>query len=258
MITLTIHTANQWPDSVCHISLAKIIDSEIVDTLDTYIQATDFDPFFTSLHGITAQDVQHAPTFQQFEPILTQWLANEQVVAFHAPYEEQVLREVYSAHDLFMPSCQLYSLQACAKKHYPAVTPTLPQFAMHITEQLAPTDSEMIAMILCETNWQVHDLSFNEETPTSVLTTLIGETIVFTGGLEGMTRATASRLIRQQGAMFSNSITKHTTILVVSNSSMTRFDLHGHESTKLRRAKQLQAQGQAIRIISEDEFKTFL
>lgn len=258
MITLTIHTANQWPDSVCHISLAKVIEYQIVDTLDTYIQATDFDPFFTSLHGITAQDVQHAPTFKDFEPILTQWLTNEQVIAFHAPYEEQVLREVYSAHDLLMPSCQLYSLQACAKKHYPDVTPTLAQFAMHMTQRLAPTESEMLAAILCETKWQVNDLAINEATPTRALTTLIGETIVFTGGLEGMTRATAARLIRQQGAMFSNTITKHTTILVVSNSSMLRFNLNGHESTKLRRAKQLQAQGQAIRIMSEDDFKTFL
>lgn len=258
MITLAIHTANQWPDSICHISLAKIINQEIIDTLDTYIQATDFDPFFTSLHGITEQDVQHAPTFKYFAPILTQWLTNETVVAFHAPYEQQVLKEVYESHDLLMPNCQLYSLQPCAKQHYPTVTPTLAQFAMHITHNLAPTESEMIADILCATNWQVADLAFHESTHTAPLTTLIGETIVFTGGLEGMTRSTAARLIRQQGAMFSNSMTKHTTILVVSNSSIMRFEQSGHESSKLRRAKQLQTQGQAIRIMTEDEFKMFL
>lgn len=258
MITLAIHTANQWPDSVCHISLAKVKDDTIIDTLDTYIHATEFDPFFTSLHGITAQDVQHAPTFAKFAPILTQWLTNEDVVAFYAPYEAQVLHDVYEAHDLLAPTCQMYSVQPIAKTTYPSVTPTLPQFALHITKQLAPTESEMLAHILCETKWQLSD--FVEQTPNvaHTITSLIGETVVFTGGLAGMTRSTAARLIRQQGAMFSNTITKHTTVLVVSETSMSRYEQTGHESTKLRRAKQLQAQGQNIRIMSEAEFKQLL
>lgn len=258
MITLAIHTANQWPDSVCHISLAKIQDGLTTDTLDTYIHATEFDPFFTSLHGITAQDVQHAPNFTSFAPILTQWLTHENIVAFYAPYESQVLRDVYEAYDLLLPPYQMYSMQQIAKMTYQSVTPTLPQFAMHITKQLAPTESEMLADILCETRWQLNDLTDEIPSLDNTATSLIGETVVFTGSLTNMTRATAARLIRQQGAMFSNTMTKQTSVLVVSNESISRYEQTGHESTKLRRAKYLQAQGQNIRIINETEFKKFL
>lgn len=258
MITLAIHTANQWPDSVCHISLAKIQQDQIIDTLDTYIYAEEFDPFFTSLHGISAEDVKQAPTFKAFEPILTQWLTNETVVAYYAPYEEQVLRDVYAAHDILVPNASFLSLQQRAKTQWPHITPSLPHVALQVAPILAPTEGEMLAAILCAMQWSAADLAMTAPSAASSLTTLAGETIVFTGGLAGMTRSTAARFIRQQGAMFSNTMTKHTTLLVISASSLERHERTGQESTKWRRAKQLIAQGQALRIVTEQQFKDFL
>lgn len=257
MITLAIHTANQWPDSVCHISLAKIQQHTIIDTLDTYIYADDFDPFFTSLHGISASDVAQASTFAAFAPILTQWLTNEVVVAYYAPYEEQILRDTYNAHDLLIPNCTFTSLQARAKMEWPNVTPTLMHMALQASHTLAPSEGEMLATILCAMRWTKDDLQTTTQFA-SVVTSLAGETIVFTGGLADMTRATAARLIRQQGAMFSNTITKHTTLLVISASSIERHERTGQESTKWRRAKQLQMQGQPLRMMSEQDFSALL
>ncbi len=258
MITLAIHTANQWPDSICHVSLAKIdADFTVIDSLDCYIQATDFDPFFTSIHGIEAQDVQHSLTFSSFAPILTKWIANEEIVAFFAPFEEQALRASFDTHQLAFPPCTFKSLLPRAKKEWPQVTPTLAQFAMFASEQLAPTDAEMIATILHEKKWHYADLNDFSRDVTKTIHSLVGETVVFTGGLQQMTRSTAARLIRQQGALFSNTLTKHTTLLVVSSSSVARHEQTGAESTKWRRAKQLQLQGQPIQIITEEQFHTF-
>lgn len=257
MITLAIHTANQWPDSVCHISLAKIKQHKIIDTLDTYIYANDFDPFFTSLHGINASDVAQAPTFAAFEPILTQWLTNEVVVAYYAPHEEQILRDIYSAHDLLLPNYTFMSLQARAKTEWPNIPPTLMHMALQTSPTLAPTEGEMLATILCAMRWTKDDLQ-TTSLPAPAISSLVGETIVFTGGLAGMTRTAAARLIRQQGAMFSNTITKHTTLLVISTSSLERHERTGQESIKWRRAKQLQMQGQPLRMMNEQEFTTFL
>lgn len=258
MITLAIHTANHWPDSVCHISLAKIQQGQIIDTLDTYIYAEEFDPFFTSLHGIRAEDVKQAPTFKAFEPILTQWLTNETVVAYYAPYEEQVLRDVYAAQGKLVPNVNFLSLLQRAKTEWPHITPSLPHIALQVAPTLAPTEGEMLAAILCAMQWTETDLLLTAPSAVSSVQSLVGETIVFTGGLEGMTRSTAARLIRQQGAMFSNTITMHTTLLVISASSLERHECTGQESTKWRRAKQLIAQGQTLRIITEQQFKDFL
>lgn len=261
MITLAIHTANQWPDSICHISLTKL-DAQwtVIDSLDCYIHATDFDPFFTSIHGIEEQDVRHSPTFKSFAPILTQWLTNEEVVAFHAPFEEQALRASFATHQLDIPPCAFKSLLPRAKEEWPDETPTLHHFATTLAEPLAPTDSEMIASIMRSQKWEYHDLStvVSDDLQQHPIQSLAGETIVFTGGLQQMTRTTAARLVRQQGAMFSNTMTKHTTLLVISASSLSRHETSGVESTKWRRAKQLQRQGQPIQIITEEQFQTFL
>lgn len=79
-----------------------------------------------------------------------------------------------------------------------------------------------------------------------------GETLVFTGKLE-IPRNEASGMAVRAGGTVGSSVNKKTTLLVVGDEDLKK--LAGHDkSSKHRRAEELQAAGQAIRIIGETEF----
>ena len=82
---------------------------------------------------------------------------------------------------------------------------------------------------------------------------LFGEVLVFTGALS-MPRHEAADEASAAGCEVASSVSKHTTLLVVGDQDIRK--LAGYEmSSKHRKAEELIAQGQKIRIIAESDFK---
>lgn len=82
---------------------------------------------------------------------------------------------------------------------------------------------------------------------------LFGEVVVFTGALD-LPRREAADLAASIGCQVAPSVTAKTTLLVVGDQDIAK--LAGHvKSTKHRKAEELIAKGQPIRIISERDFK---
>lgn len=79
------------------------------------------------------------------------------------------------------------------------------------------------------------------------------EVVVFTGGLVSMGRDEATRLVRRLGGSIGSSVTKKTTILITNTRDIETLKSE-EMSTKLRKAVDLKAKGQNIKIIDEDEF----
>jgi DNA polymerase-3 subunit epsilon len=85
---------------------------------------------------------------------------------------------------------------------------------------------------------------------------LYGEVLVFTGALE-ITRAEAAALAAKVGCAVAAGVTKETTILVVGNQDARK--LAGHEkSSKHRKAEDLIRKGQAIKILTEQDFENLV
>ncbi len=82
---------------------------------------------------------------------------------------------------------------------------------------------------------------------------LYGEVLVFTGALS-MPRREAADAASAAGCEVASSVTNHTTLLVVGDQDIRK--LAGHEkSSKHRKAEELIARGQKIRIMSESDFQ---
>lgn len=79
------------------------------------------------------------------------------------------------------------------------------------------------------------------------------EVVVFTGGLVSIGRDEATRLVRRLGGSIGSSVTKKTTILITNTRDIETLKSE-EMSTKLRKAVDLKAKGQNIKIIDEDEF----
>jgi DNA polymerase-3 subunit epsilon len=85
---------------------------------------------------------------------------------------------------------------------------------------------------------------------------LFGEVAVFTGALE-IPRREAANLAAAAGCAVAPSVTKDTTLLIVGDIDVQR--LAGHDrSSKHRKAEELIANGQPIRILGESDFRELI
>ena len=85
---------------------------------------------------------------------------------------------------------------------------------------------------------------------------LAGDVVVFTGALS-ITRIEAADLAAQAGCTVATTVSKATTVLVVGDQDVSR--LGGHDkSSKHRKAEELIANGQPIRILGESDFRAVL
>jgi DNA polymerase-3 subunit epsilon len=72
-----------------------------------------------------------------------------------------------------------------------------------------------------------------------------------------MPRREAADLAASSGCEVDSVVTKHTTVLVVGDQDIVRLSGHERSSTH-RKAEELMAQGQGIRIIGESDFRRLL
>ncbi|MBI5607343.1 MAG: NAD-dependent DNA ligase LigA [Deltaproteobacteria bacterium] len=91
-----------------------------------------------------------------------------------------------------------------------------------------------------------------DETPTAagVGRPLAGQVVVFTGALQRMRRTDAQTTVVKLGGLAGDSVTADTTVLVVGGDELESPT----PSSKLKKARKLQEQGGAIRIVAEPEF----
>lgn len=83
------------------------------------------------------------------------------------------------------------------------------------------------------------------------------DVVVFTGRLNSISRDEAMGLVRKLGGTTGSSVSKKTTILVTNMKNMK--DLHRTEmSNKLKKATDLNAKGQNIKFLNEEEFLNIL
>lgn len=263
-ISLSIKTANQWPDSICAIELIKIENNEVTDSLHSYIHTNqEFDPFYTSLHGIEQADIQNSPTFAQFAPILHNWLEQQNVVSFYQPYEALCIQESYDSIGQLPPTFIHRSVLPFAKQNVKQLPSyTLHDLVHHLDLAEQASDAERLAQVVITLlQKEKHGLSLlhNEIIARKEpLASLQQKTVVFTGGLHGLRRSDAAKLVMRAGGFFSNTMSKKVDILVISMKSQHNFEQTMHQSSKWRLAITLQQSGHPIDIITEEDFLTLI
>lgn len=93
-----------------------------------------------------------------------------------------------------------------------------------------------------------HTVEFDEDN------LFYGKTVVFTGSLDGFTRADAAQMVVNMGGKVSNSINRQTDFLVLGEQDYTKLT-DGKFSSKMRKALDLAKSGHHIQMISERDFR---
>lgn len=279
-LALDVETANPDLSSICQIGIITFVDGEPRNAWSSLINPLDyFDTTNMHIHGITPQDVRRAPTWKHVAEQVRAITADQTVVT-HGSFDRTALTRVCAKHDTpplncrWLDTCMVvrrtweevaysgYGLAAMAHRlgitfnHHDAaedatatgrvLVRAMLQSGKTLEQWLERVRQPISAGGVHHTSTAHHATAGNPDGPLS------GNTIVFTGALS-MPRWEAAQHAANAGCDVADSVTKHTTLLVVGDQDVAR--LAGHEkSNKHRKAEAIIAKGAALRILCESDF----
>jgi DNA polymerase-3 subunit epsilon len=281
-VAIDVETANPDMGSICQIGLAKFVDGQLADEWCTLVDPQDyFDDVNISIHGIEPKMVRGQPTLPQIADRLRSMLENT-VSVCHTHFDRIALGRAYTKYNLspistnWLDSARVVrrTWKDLAWKGY-GLANVCSKIGYEFRHHDALEDAKAAGFILLAAmrdsqldidHWRQRvNQPIDPESSSSGSAVqrdgnpegdLYGEVLVFTGALE-LPRTEAADLAASIGCQVATGVTKKTTILVVGDQDVTK--LAGHEkSSKHRKAEQLIAEGNAIRIIRESDFKSLV
>lgn len=275
-VAIDFETANPNFASICQVGAVLFRDGAVASELDTLVNPEDyFHGMNVSIHKITEEIVKDAPKFPDVYQSLSR-LLDKQVVVSHTSFDRVALSRAIAKYQLSPIECVWLDSAKVTRRTWSqfahkgyglkSVAKVLGiQYQHHVAKEDARAAGEVLLRALAETGVSLADLLVRVNQPICASShdasiapkagsdgPLGGEVLVFTGAL-CMVRAEAADLAAKAGATVGNSVTKETTLLVVGDQDISK--LAGHEkSSKHRKAEELIAKGQALRIIGETDF----
>ncbi|MFH1288193.1 MAG: 3'-5' exonuclease [bacterium] len=154
-MAIDFETADYGRDSACAVGMVRVENSAIVDRTFYHIRPPRRNFIFTSLHGISWNDVVDAPTFRQLWPSLRKKFANVEFLAAHnAGFDRSVLNECCKKACLSVPSYSFQCTMLLARKVWNIYPTTLPNVCKYLDISLnhheAGSDAEACAKIILE------------------------------------------------------------------------------------------------------------
>ena len=276
-VAIDVETANADLASICQIGLVKCENGILSDEWKSYVDPEDyFDGNNVSIHGIDESTVKGAPTFPELSDTLRSYLAGT-VVVCHTHFDRVAICQAHQRYDIIAPECTWLDSARVARRTWEQfayrgyglanVCAVIGyQFEQHDALEDAKAAAHIILAAIEKTGMDLNKwlkrverrIGFPYQSGKIVQDgnpegALFGETLVFTGALK-IPRAMAAEMAAKIGCAVAAGVNKKTTILVVGDQDVKK--LAGHEkSSKHRKAEKLRAEGCAIRILRESDFK---
>jgi DNA polymerase-3 subunit epsilon len=279
-VAIDVETANADMASICQIGVARFAAGQLADEWSTLVDPEDdFDGINVGIHGIEPHMVRGQPRLPQIADRLRTLLEGS-VAVCHTHFDRLAIARGLAKYRLaplatsWLDSARVarrtwkecawsgYGLaNVCARIGY--------EFRHHDALEDAKAAGHVLLAAIRETQLDVEAWQRRVSQPIDLAAgsyaagvrrdgdpegDLYGEVVVFTGVLE-LPRSAAADLAASLGCRVDSGVTKRTTILVVGDQDARH--LAGHDkSSKHRKAEQLVAAGQRIRIIRETDFRS--
>jgi len=277
-VAIDVETANADIASICQVGIARFMDGEVVEEWSTLVDPEDhFDEINVSVHGIRAHMVRGKPPFPKVADRIRSALSST-VSVCHTHFDRTSVTRALAKYNLdplsttWLDSARVvrrtwqdlawngYGLaNVCKRIGY--------EFQHHDALEDAKAAGFVLLAAMRESGSDLDALLHRVNRPIELGSASVardgnpegdlhGEVVVFTGALD-MLRRDAADLAASVGCQVDQGVTKKTTILVVGDQDTWR--LAGYEkSIKHRKAEQLTAAGQRIRIIREVDFQALV
>jgi DNA polymerase-3 subunit epsilon len=275
-VCVDVETANPRMSSICQIGVVTFEDGQEVSAEAHLVNPHEyFDPYNVAVHGITEHDVRGQPRFRELLPWLTDCTSG-QVVACHTHFDRVALRQACDLCKMAPLPCTWLDTARVTRRTWSqfsgggyGLANVAAYLGISFRHHDALEDARAAGLILlcameqsgldpmdwvakCRSGISCPSSGANVRRDGDGDGPLLGERLVFTGALE-VSRSQAADMAHVAGAAVESGVTKKTTMLVVGDQDLDK--LNGHEkSSKHRKAEQLIAAGNAIRIVGEADF----
>jgi DNA polymerase III subunit epsilon len=278
-ITVDVETANPALASICQVGLVAFQDGAVSASWQSLVNPEDyFDGMNVSIHGIDEESVKGAPTFPQIRDLIAGRLVGK-IVASHTSFDRVALARVVEKYGLEQIECIWLDTARVVRRAWPEfsqrgyglgnVAGKLGiEFLHHNAQEDARAAGEILVHAIKVTGLTVQDWLARVKRPIGLGQSssiavegnpegpLFGEVIVFTGALT-IPRREAAELAAVAGCQVTASVSKTTTLLIVGDQDIRK--LAGNEkSSKHRKAEEMIAAGQHIRILGESDFRRLI
>lgn len=154
---LDFETANHQPNSACQLGIAIVEPWKVVRQKRWMIRPRRlyFSPRCVAVHGITANDVLDAPTWDEIWPEVCQWIDGSVIVAHNAGFDANVLMSTCLAHDIAISPIDVLCTRIVSKRSWPSLrSHSLASMAEYLsivfTHHDALEDAKVSARLLIE------------------------------------------------------------------------------------------------------------
>lgn len=275
---IDVETANADLASICQIGVVRFSGGTVQEEWQSLIDPEDeFDAINVSIHGIDESAVREAPRFVDVASRLTSLLA-DQVVVSHMAFDRVALSRAYEKYGRPGLECRwLDSARVCrrawaqfARRGYGLAHVASHcgiEFRHHDALEDARAAGQIVLRAIAETGLNVEAWLTRADQPIDPQGSrprrsgnpdgeLFSEVAVFTGALS-IPRREAADMAAAAGCDVVGTVSKSVTLLVVGDQDVRK--LGGQEkSSKHRKAEAMIAHGQAIRILTERDFRALL
>ena len=279
-VALDVETANPNLATVCQIGIVEFKNGELINSWGPLVDPEDyFDPINVSIHGFDGESVVGQPTWPQIYATVSALLYGRTIVSYTS-FDRTSIHRVCEKYKLPQIECTWLDAARVTRRTWNEfarvgyglsnVAASLGiQFHHHDAKEDARAAGEILVRAIqlsgvALSDWLTkshHPIGTDGESNSikrqgSQDGPLLGEVVVFTGALS-INRREAADLAAQAGCEVAPAVNKTTTLLVVGDQDIKR--LAGQEkSSKHRKAEELIARGQNIRILGESDFQRLL
>ena len=287
-VVLDLETTGLDPrnDEIIEFAALRIRGSEIVNKYQTFIKPINEIPdFITDLTGITNEMVADAPSIREAIPGILSFIGDDIVMAHNANFDINFLydatEECSESHfsNSFIDTLRIARKLLPDQRHHRLCDILAPLSVTASDEHRALADcitlfdcyNSMRAMAFEKygdesgfinafiykypgdniKNLTADKTEFDETHP------LYGKLCVFTGTLEGMTRAEAAQIVVNFGGKCGTGVTQETNLLILGNNDYCKA-IKGGKSNKQKKAEDYKLKGYDIDIIPESVFRDII
>jgi len=273
-VVIDVETANPDLASICQVGIAVFSNGQFSESWSTLVNPNDyFDSYNVSVHGINEEMVASAPHWLEVHDRLRANFSN-QILASHTPFDRTAIRRACEKSSTISLDCQWVDTARVVRRTWPIFSQSgygLANVAAHLgisfkhhdAEEDARAAGEILLRAIQETGSSAADWCSLALRPAASLSSsqvrtanpdgpLFGNVVVFTGALS-IPRQEAANVASLAGCDVAAGVTKHTTLLVVGDQDI-RMLAGAEKSAKHRKAEELMAKGQKIRILGESDF----
>ena len=152
-VAIDFETADNGRDSACAVALVKAVDDQIVERAAFLIRPPRQRFLFTSIHGITWQQVARERTFGELWPEISAMLKGADFLAAHnAPFDKGVLNACCRAAGVVAPDLPFTCTVRLARATWQLYPTKLPDVCRYLKIPLnhhdALSDAEACARIV--------------------------------------------------------------------------------------------------------------